>query len=305
MTAGEVLNGEALVKRVRNLMSGFTIEVTPRELGNVGSIEQVLPPGTAVFITWLSNVGYAGTVEAAKRVTDAGLIPIPHLASRSLRSEQETDDVLRSLVEQAGVQRVLAIAGSVSTSAGPFPATIDLLRSGVLQRHGITWVGVAGHPEGSPDVTPAELTQAIVDKNDFAVTSGLDVHLVTQFLFAPEPVVTWERALRAAGNRLPIHVGLPGAANAATLLRYGIRCGVGQSLAVMRKRAGSVLKLASAKPQYPDETVAGVASAGLDTCFEAFHFFPFGAFERTAAWARAIGDGRFTMPDNHRIVVAD
>ena len=97
----------------------------------------------------------------------------------------------------------------------PFPATIDLLRTGILQRHGVTRVGVAGHPEGSPDVDPADLVQAIVDKNAFAVESGLEVEIVTQFSFAPEPVIIWEGALRKAGNRLPVRVGLPGAASAA------------------------------------------------------------------------------------------
>jgi methylenetetrahydrofolate reductase (NADPH) len=167
-------------------------------------------------------------------------------------------------------------------------------------------VGVAGHPEGSPDVGDAELVQAITDKNEFAVDSGLDVHLVTQFSFAPEPVIIWERSIRAAGNRLPVHVGLPGAASAATLLKFGLRCGIGPSLAVMRKQAGNVLKLASTKPQYPEATVTGVAAAAAQdgaNRFAPFHFFPFGAFARTAAWARAIADGRFALPSDDRIVV--
>jgi methylenetetrahydrofolate reductase (NADPH) len=221
-----------------------------------------------------------------------------------VRSEAEIDDVVGALAAE-GVTRVLAIAGSVEEVAGPFPATIDLLRTGILQRHGVTRVGVAGHPEGSPDVDPADLVQAIVDKNAFAIESGLEVEIVTQFSFAPEPVIIWEGALREAGNRLPIRVGLPGAASAPTLLRFGLRCGIGPSVAVMRKRAGSVMKLASAKPQYPEATVIGVADAGPDTLFSAFHFFPFGAFVRSAAWATAIKDGRFTLPSKDHLAVTD
>jgi methylenetetrahydrofolate reductase (NADPH) len=164
---------------------------------------------------------------------------------------------------------------------------------------------VAGHPEGSPDVEPGDLVQAIVDKNTFAIESGLDMEIVTQFSFAPEPVIIWEGALREAGNRLPIRVGLPGAASAPTLLRFGLRCGIGPSVAVMRKRAGSVMKLASARPHYPEATVIGVADAGTDTLFRAFHFFPFGAFVRTAAWAAAIKDGRFTVPSKDHLAVTD
>ena len=307
-SAGEPAGGRRprgpLEERVRQLMSDFSIEVTPRELDKLPPLDRVLARDTAVFITWLSNAGFEGTVACARRVHEAGLVPVPHLAARAVRSEAEFDDVMGALAAE-GVTRVLAIAGSVEEVAGPFPATIDLLRTGILQRHGVTRVGVAGHPEGSPDVDPADLVQAIVDKNAFAIESGLEVEIVTQFSFAPEPVIIWEGALREAGNRLPIRVGLPGAASAPTLLRFGLRCGIGPSVAVMRKRAGSVMKLASARPQYPEATVIGVADAGTDTLFRAFHFFPFGAFVRSAAWATAIKDGRFTVPSKDHLAVTD
>jgi methylenetetrahydrofolate reductase (NADPH) len=304
MTPG--IDRDEIAARVAALMRGFSIEVTPRELDSLGSIGDLLPDRTPVFITWLPNAGFEGTIAAARRIAEAGLVPVPHLAARAVESEQQIEDVVGAVVEQAGVRRVLAIAGSVDEVAGPFPATIDLLRTGVMQRHGITWVGVAGHPEGSPDVGDAELVQAIADKNQFALDSGLDVHLVTQFAFAAEPIIIWERSIRAAGNRLPVHVGLPGAASAATLLKFGLRCGIGPSLAVIRKQAGNVLKLASTRPQYPEATVTGVAAAAAqdgENRFAPFHFFPFGAFARTAAWARAIADGRFAMPSDDRIVV--
>ena len=169
-SAGESAGGRRprgpLEERVRQLMSDFSIEVTPRELDKLPPLDRVLAPGTAVFITWLPNAGFDGTVACARRVHEAGLVPVPHLAARAVRSEAEIDDVVGALAAE-GVTRVLAIAGSVEEVAGPFPATIDLLRTGILQRHGVTRVGVAGHPEGSPDVDPADLVQAIVDKNAF------------------------------------------------------------------------------------------------------------------------------------------
>ena len=183
-----------LEERVRQLMSDFSIEVTPREVDKLPPLDSVLAPSTAVFITWLPNAGFEGTVACARRVHGAGLVPVPHLAARAVRSEAEIDDVVGALAGE-GVTRVLVIAGSVKEVAGPFPATIDLLRTGILQRHGMTHVGVAGHPEGSPDVDPADLVQAIVDKNAFAMESGLEMEIVTQFSFAPEPVMIWERAL--------------------------------------------------------------------------------------------------------------
>jgi methylenetetrahydrofolate reductase (NADPH) len=288
------------------LMDDFSIELTPREVALAPTVPQLLPPGTAVYLTYLSSIGYEATIEEAMRLHAVGVRVVPHIAARALRSEHELDQLLARLTGEAGVTEVLVIAGSIARAAGPFTASIEVLRTGLLQRYGITSVGVAGHPEGSPDIDASGLSQAIVDKNAFARDSGLDVHLVTQFVFAPEPVVTWERVLREAGNELPVRVGLPGLVSAARLLKFGIRCGVGPSLAIIRRKAGSVMKLVSTKPQLPDETMVGVARAGAHDAaarFTAFHFFPFGGFDATAAWASAVRSGRFTLPvDEDRIV---
>jgi methylenetetrahydrofolate reductase (NADPH) len=269
-------------------------------------LHTALRSGTSVYITFLPNVGYEGTVSTARRVAAEGMRPVPHLAARAVHSEAELDELLEQLVAGAGVARVLVIAGSLASPAGPYASTMDLLRTGLLQRHGLRAVGVAGHPEGTPDVPPADLAAALVEKNELALEAGLDMELVTQFCFAPEPLVAWERAVREAGSRLPVRVGLPGAASAATLVRFGIRCGVGPSLTVMRKRAGSVLKLATARRQYPEATAVGVARASVadpSTLFSAFHYFPFGGFSATAAWANSLRQGRFGLAPNDRILV--
>ena len=47
-----------------------------------------------------------------------------------------------------------------------------------------------------------------------------------------------------------------------------------------------------------DETMLGVARAAVndpECLVQGFHFFPFGAFAKTAAWANAIRDGQFTL----------
>lgn len=310
MTPGDPLpaaDRDAVAERVMALAQRFSIEVTPRELDRLPPLRTLVPPGTAVYVTFLAGTGYEGTVVTAKHLAAEGMRPVPHLAARATASAGQLDGVLRSLVD-SGVDDVLVVAGSFVDVAGPYPATIDLLRSGLLERHGIRRVGVAGHPEGSPDVPPGQLDQAIADKQAWAVAAGAELRLVTQFLFAGGPAVTWERAVRAAGHRLPVHLGLPGVASAATLLRFGLQCGVGPSLAVLRKQAGHLRHLASVRPQYPDATMVAVAralSADPGSTFAACHFFPFGGFERTAAWVRTLAAGRFVLtPDGSGIVTA-
>lgn len=127
--------------------------------------------------------------------------------------------------------------------------------------------------------------------------------MVTQFCFAARPVVDWERRIRAAGNRLPVHVGLPGLTSPARLLRFGIACGVGASLSVLRAQTGGVLKLATAATYHPDETLLGLAAARLrdpDSLLHGVHFFPFGALDATARWAAAVRDGRTDLTDGRR-----
>jgi methylenetetrahydrofolate reductase (NADPH) len=295
--------------RVVALMDDVSIELTPREVALAPSVPALLPAATtAVYLTYLSSIGYAGTIDEAVRLTGVGVRVIPHIAARALTGERQLDDLLARLTGEAGVTEVLVIAGGIAKPAGPYAASIEVLRSGLLQRHGISAVGVAGHPEGSPDIDAGGLAQAIADKNELARDTGLSMQLVTQFVFAPQPVVAWERALREAGNQLPVRVGLPGLVSAARLLKFGIMCGVGPSLAIIRKKAGSVVKLVSAKPQLPDGTPPGVARAAVDdpaARFSAFHFFPFGGFEATATWAGAVRAGRFTLPvDEDRIITA-
>lgn len=277
------------------LSTDTSVEITPNHLDHLPTLARLLPPGTAVYITHLPDPGLDGSVAAAAAVADAGLRPVPHIAARALDSLPQLESALHRMRQGAGVDDLLLIAGGL-TDPGPFPSTMDLLRTGVLQRHGISRFGVAGHPEGSPDITPDELAAAVAEKNAYARATSSEVRIVTQFTFDPAPVIAWEQQLRVAGNRLPIHVGLPGAATIPTLLRYGLRCGIGPSLTVLRKQSGRFAKLASASPHYPDATVIGIAAAAAQdpgTMFAGFHHFPFGAVERTVSWATELQAGAF------------
>jgi methylenetetrahydrofolate reductase (NADPH) len=103
-----------------------------------------------------------------------------------------------------------------------------------------------------------------------------------------------------------VHVGLPGLTSPTRLLRFGLRCGVGASLKVLRQQAGGVLKLATTPVHHPDATLVGIAAAvAADpaSLLRGIHFFPFGALAPTAAWANDIRDGRFEVDDRDRLRV--
>ncbi|MEW6472784.1 MAG: metFprotein [Actinomycetota bacterium] len=280
------------------LCSGFSLEVTPKEAARIERFTDDLPAGTSVYVTYLANTPFSETVEAVRRLAAENMRPVPHLAVRAVPDVRHLDEMLATLTGEAGVDEVLLIGGSLRHPVGEFDATIQVLRTGRLERRGIRRVGLAGHPEGNSDISEEGLRQALKDKNEFAAETPMQLYLVTQFCFAAEPVVAWERRIGAEGNRLPIHVGLPGLASPATLLKFGVSCGVGPSLKVLRKQTGNVLKVATATAYRPDTTMIGIAEAAAadrSALIRKFHFYPFGAYRRTAAWATAVGDGRFTL----------
>jgi methylenetetrahydrofolate reductase (NADPH) len=125
------------------------------------------------------------------------------------------------------------------------------------------------------------------------------VRLVTQFMFEAEPLFAWERMIRAQSSDLPIHVGVPGPATLRSLLSYARLCGVGNSMRVLTRQAGNLLKLASLS--YPDALLAALAryrGDDPDCRLERLHFYPFGGLARSARWIEAIRAGAFALHDD-------
>ncbi len=290
---------------LRRLMTPFSVEITPKEAPSLPPLPDVLAPGTAVYLTWLPNTRWADTVAVARSVREAGMRPVPHLAARAVPDRAALARMLADLAA-AGVADLLVLAGSVDTPAGEFHEAAQILDSGLLEDAGIVRVGIVGHPEGHPDVPDDELYRALLAKCRIARERGLDLHLVTQFAFDATPIVAWERGIRARGADVPVHVGLPGLTSPARLLRFGLRCGVGASLKVLRQQTGGVLKLATSPVHHPDATLVGLAravAADPASLLRAVHFFPFGALAATASWAADVRDGRFALDDRDRLRV--
>ncbi|HYW04270.1 MAG TPA: methylenetetrahydrofolate reductase [Gammaproteobacteria bacterium] len=289
---------DALEHAIASLMEGFTIEATPQEVKRGNGFADCLRPGTRVFVPWLQDWDYDRTVVACRTLRDAGMTPVPHLAVRGLKSADQLEAVLKRFRDEAGADELLLLAGGLAEPAGPFDRTMQVLETGLIPEHGIRRIGVAGHPEGSPDIPDTELTRALQEKYAFAEATGLALHIVTQFFFDAAPTVHWERSIRDQGNRLPVSAGLHGLASVTTLIRYAKACGVGKSLGAFMRNQGSVMKIASAKA--PDGLVVELARSRLrdpGSLLQGCHFFPFGSVERTARWAGALAAGKFELDE--------
>lgn len=170
---------------IRPATVAASIEAAPKQVLELADLGSLFPQGTRVYLPDTGNVPLAAQVEAARRVTAAGYIAVPHIPVRRIESRGAMATRLARLSQDAGVREALVIAGDADRPAGPFASTMDALGSGMFADHGITTIAVAGHPEGNPHASEDELERAIVWKNAFAARSGTDMRIVTQFCFDP------------------------------------------------------------------------------------------------------------------------
>ncbi|MEC7559001.1 MAG: methylenetetrahydrofolate reductase [Pseudomonadota bacterium] len=284
------------IETIRRAAADWSIEVTPTGAAKIESFRECLAPGTTVNVTFLPGTDPSDTIAVAERLHNDGMRPVPHLAARSLRNADQLDELLTAFTTRCGVEEVLCIGGGVDNPVGDFSATIEVLESGLIQKHGIRHIGVAGHPEGSPDISDDEVATALSAKNDLAARDGLELYIETQFCFEADIVLDWERRVREAGNRLPIRIGIPGPATIKTLFRFAQISGIGPSMRFVAKQAKNVAKLMTV--QSPHLLIAGLAegmAADGDCLIRHFHYYPFGGFARTAAYAGAIAEGRIDL----------
>ncbi len=283
---------------IRALMEGFTVETTPTSAAKISDFREILRPGTLVYITFLPGSDYKDTIATAKRLRDEGFEPAPHFAARSIEDAAQLRDYLDRAVSEAGVRHILTIAGAVKAPVGPFSDSMQLLETGLFDEFGIEEIGVAGHPEGSPDMSDEAIAEAIAWKNGFAERTDARMHLLTQFCFEAAPIIAWDKALREGGNHLPIRIGAPGIAKISTLLNYAMACGIGNSMQFIKKQAKNVTKLM--KVQAPDALLSDLAHYRTTdpACgIEGIHMYPLGGLRKTAAWSYAVADGHIRPKD--------
>lgn len=279
-----------------DLMTGFTVETTPGSAAKVPDFRDHLRPGTTVYVTFLPGSDFADTIATARRLKSEGFNPIPHFPARSIPSKQFLEENLRRLVDDIDLKEALIIAGAVDKPLGEFTDSMQLLGTGLFDKHGITRIGVAGHPEGSPDIPGDAVKRALRWKNDFASRTDADIYVLTQFCFEAKPVIEWDQSLQAEGNILPVVLGIPGLATIKTLLAHAKACGVGPSMRFLSRQARNVAKLMSVSA--PDKLLTDLAhyQATDPKCgISGVHMYPLGGLARSAVWSYAVTDGNFTM----------
>ncbi len=295
MTA-TTLADEAIREDICAFLGDFTAETTPFSATKIEHFPDVLRPGTTVYVTFLPGTDYADTVSVCKRLKGENMRPVPHIAARSVPNKAFLEENLTKLKDEADIDEVLIIGGAVDRPVGDFSDSMQIMETGLLDKYGIRKIGVAGHPEGSPDITDEGIMQALAWKNAFAERTGAEMYMVTQFCFEAEPIIAWDKAIQADGNKLPIRIGVPGLATIKTLLNYAKACGVGQSMNFLKRQARNVTKLMTVST--PDQQIVELAryqAENPDCGVSGVHMYPLGGLKKTAKWTYAVTDGNFDM----------
>ena len=267
----------------RNMVDGYSLEMTAKELDGLREAAPLIRPNTQVAVTFLPGEEMEQRVEAAKLVRELGFEPIVHLSARRLTSKEELDSYLARITAEAGVKRVFLIAGDPPEPEGPFADSLHVIESGLLEKHGITIAGVGGHPEGHPNVSKADLWVWMEKKIAALRERGIVPLVVTQFAFDDDAIVEWVGEMRARGIDVPVRLGVPGPAGIKRLLGFAKRCGVGASANVMKKYGVSLTNLIGSAG--PDKLVDSLdRKLGDEHGRVRLHFYPFGALTASAEW---------------------
>jgi methylenetetrahydrofolate reductase (NADPH) len=285
-------------ERMVALMQGSSLEVSARDRVAQETLSETLEPGATVYINHAAGDTHHGIVEVAARLRRQGFVPVPHIAARRLASFTQLRDFLARANGEAGVDRILAIAGDTDHPAGPFPDSLALLKTGLLQQHGIRRVGIAGYAEGHPKISDNALEAALRAKLALAHRDGLEPYVVTQFCFEAAPILASVQRLADAGFDIPVHVGLAGPASVASLAKFAIRCGIGNSIRALVGRQPAIARLMTETG--PEPVISALASERRPAMLAGLHFFTFGGIARTADWRRARIDGGFLAPAARR-----
>ena len=220
-----------------------------------------LPKVKNVYITLLPGEDFRQVVNKAKELTNLGFNPVPHFPARSIKNLNNLKDYVKRCKDD-GVKQALVIGGSAQP-IGDFHCSLQLLETGLFEGFRI---GIAGHPDGSPDISDSDLEKAMRDKKPYAD------YIITQWLMEPEPIIKF-----VSKQTIPVYVGITGPMKISSLLKFANTVGAKNSINFIKSNLGKTFDLL--RPKDPNDLIEKVKSVTNN-----FHIYTFGGLKETSAW---------------------
>ena len=191
----------------------FSLEIGPH------TDLETLPALKNVYITLLPDGDFNETASKADELVKKGFNPIPHFPARSIQNETQLKEYI-SRCKDVGVKQALVIGGS-RNPVGNFDSSIQLLETGYFEQMKI---GIAGHPEGSPDISDSKLEKAMRDKKPYAD------YIVTQWLLDSQLIIDF-----ISKQTVPVHVGITGPLKITSLFKFANIVGANRNIEIYSK----------------------------------------------------------------------
>ncbi len=269
------------------LIDDFSLEMTGKDIPGLEEARDAIPAGTKINVTFLGNEDLDMRVAASKAVKDLGFTPVPHISARRLASQGQLEEFLGRLQEVGATEHVFCVGGDPATPEGPYPDSLSVIRTGILQDYGVKEVSIAGYPEGHPDIAQDVLWRHLEDKSAALKEQGLDAVILTQFAFDTDPVMRWIDGVRDRGITSQIRIGTPGPAGIKRLINFARRFGVGANAMIVKKYGFSLTNLmGTAGPERFVSDLSGLLGQDTRSGDVKLHFYTFGGLLATAQWAR-------------------
>ncbi len=284
---------------IKSLIKDFSIETTPNVYAKYGQFTEFLSEKNDVYVTYLPDEKSENVIETSKKINEEGLTAIPHLPARTIKDNSELEKYIGSLSEIAGCNKILVIGGG-SIQTGNIASSMQVLKTDLLSKYNFVQVGLAGHPEGNPDISDKELDKAIIEKNMFAQNVDFKMYLATQFFFKSSSFEKWEAHLISLKNNLDIHAGIPGPATLKTLISFATSCGISNSIRFLSKQVLNISKLAISKT--PDKLIVDLAEykqINSSSKLAKLHFYAFGGIKKTSSWLNLITNSSLDIKSNN------
>ena len=147
----------------------FSLEISPK------TDLETIPSVSDVYITMLPGGDYKETAQQATELVKKGFNPVPHFPARSMLDENELKDYVNRC-KDGGVKQALIIGGG-RKPVGKFDSSFQLLETGYFEKMKI---GIAGHPEGSPDISDSNL------KNNLSLKVETNYQIFLLALYHPQ-----------------------------------------------------------------------------------------------------------------------
>ena len=271
-------------------LQGLSLEIGVHDLEALEQNRRLLPTGGRIYVNAAAGENPETRITTAAQLTAYGYQPVPHIAARRMRTAEELDDYLGGFVQRAGVSEILVIGGDVTEPLGPYGDALDVIASGLTAKHGIRRIGIAGYPDGHPDIETRALNRALEAKLAACRKTATDPYIVTQFSFQARSIIDWCRAIHDKHPDLRIHAGIPGPAKLRTLLRFARICGVQSSMKKLlaNKKTGLDLLRGAA----PWEQLEAIGQYRLETGRPlSAHLFTFGGLIEAVSWLQQVRTG--------------